>query len=165
MPAEHTDKQLEYSIMVDAHRDHAFKLFTESFGDWWPPAYSWAGDLLQNIGIEPAKGGVCFEIGPHGFHCDWGTVLEWEPPQRLSILWQISPQRIPVPDPNKASEVTIKFIDINSSTTRVELAHRHFERHGEGSADYCKAMASQQGWPYILTLYTSYLDSSNSELI
>jgi hypothetical protein len=37
--------------------------------------------------------------------------------------------------------------------TKVELVHDGFERHGEGADGYAAAMASPQGWPYMLGRY------------
>jgi uncharacterized protein YndB with AHSA1/START domain len=108
--------------------------------------------VLDTIAIEPRAGGRCFERGPHGFECDWGRVLAYDPPRRLAFLWQISPRREPVSDPARASEVEVVFV-AEVDTTRVELTHRGFERHGDGAAEYREAMASEQGWPYLLRCY------------
>ena len=91
-------------VVVRQDPAQAFALFTEHLGRWWPRAYTWSQDTLEHIGIEPRVGSRCFEIGPHGFHSDWGRVLEWDPPRRLRIAWQISPRREPEPNPLKASE-------------------------------------------------------------
>jgi uncharacterized protein YndB with AHSA1/START domain len=80
-------------------------------------------------------------------------VLVWEPPRRLVLAWQISPERAPEPDPAKASEVEVRFVAEGPSVTRVELEHRGFERHGAGGAGYRAGMGAPQGWPYILDRY------------
>ncbi|MDQ3709011.1 MAG: SRPBCC domain-containing protein [Actinomycetota bacterium] len=87
-----------------------------------------------------------------GFSCDWGRVLIWEPPQRLAFTWQITPERLPQPDPAKASEVAVSFSPKGSGTD-VSLEHRGFERHGEGSAEYRIGMDMPEGWTLLLERY------------
>lgn len=142
---------LRETTTVQASADEAFSAFAD-LGSWWPPAYTWSGDVLEVIGIEPRVGGRCFERGPHGFECDWGRVLSYEPSRRLVFLWQIGPRREPVPDPAQSSEVEVSFAE-GGGATRVALTHRHFDRHGEGAAGYRDGLASEHGWPYLLECY------------
>jgi uncharacterized protein YndB with AHSA1/START domain len=140
------------TVTVPVAPDRAFAAFTDSFGEWWPPEYTWAQHKLEEIGIEPRSGGMCFERGPHGFRCDWGRVVAWEPPGRLVFTWQISPTRVPDPDPDHASEVEVRF-EGDGDGTRVELLHSGFERHGDGADTYSAAMGSEYGWDRILARY------------
>lgn len=142
------------TFTVEVPVERAFALFTDGLATWWPPEYTWAKDMLEMIGIEPREGGRCFERGPRGFECDWGRVLEWEPPRRFVFSWQISPARVPEPNPDKASEIEVRFEPDDPDTTRVEFEHRDFAKHGEGAAEYRAAMDSAQGWDYILNRYT-----------
>ncbi len=150
-----TKDAIQCTVTVKASPDHAFKVFTDEFASWWPQEYTWSGEVLETIGIEPREDGRCFERGPHGFECDWGRVLVWEPPRRLVFSWQISPERVPEPNPDKASKVEVRFLAEGASSTRVELVHRAFERHGEGGAGYRAGLGSPQGWPYILDRYAA----------
>jgi uncharacterized protein YndB with AHSA1/START domain len=148
------------SSTTDLPARRAFELFTTGMTTWWPREYTWSQDSLEDIRIEPGAGRFCVEEGPHGFAIHWGRVLVWEPYTRLEFTWQISPDRQPVPDPDRASEVDIRFVardDENpeQGPTTIELEHRHFERHGDGAAGYRDAMASPQGWPLILKRYAS----------
>ena len=138
------------SVAVALPAPAAFDAFTARFADWWPPEYTWSGDALQAIAIAAGVGGLCSEHGPHGFRCDWGRVLAWEPPERLAFTWQIGPHREPVPDPAGASEVAVTFVDGEDGRCRVELVHAGFARHGPEGGPYRDMMASEQGWPYIL---------------
>jgi uncharacterized protein YndB with AHSA1/START domain len=142
-------------ILVPVDPDEAFAAFVDGFGYWWPREYTWSGPVLEELGIEPGEGGLCFERGPHGFRLDWGRVLVWEPPQRLVFSWQVSPQRLPVPDPDRASEVEVRFIPEGATATLVRLEHRGWERHGEEGARYRDGMAAQPGWPLLLQRYMS----------
>jgi uncharacterized protein YndB with AHSA1/START domain len=136
--------------------EQAFTTFTEGFTEWWPQDYTWSGELLEMIAIEPRKDGRCFEIGPHGFHCDWGRVLQWEPSERIVFTWQIRPDRVPEPNPEKASEVEVRFRAEGASETNVELEHRAFGRHGEGGEAYRAGMASPEGWGFILDRFAAF---------
>ncbi len=142
------------SVVVTVEPEEAFDLFARRLAAWWPPEYSWSQDVLEDIGIEPHEGGLCFERGPHGFRCDWGRVLAWDPPRRLLIAWQISPRREPEPNPAKASEVEVRFEGDGDGGTTVAVEHRAFERHGNG-AKYAEMLGSPQGWPYILDRFAA----------
>lgn len=140
-------------IAVDLPLDKAFALFTDQFSHWWPREYSWAGDVLEDITIEPRAGGRCTEYGPNAFQADWGTVQCWEPPRQLVLLWQIGPRSTPEPDPAKASTLHVMFQAERGSRTRVEVTHTAFENHGEGAEQYRQEMASEYGWPFLLARY------------
>lgn len=128
----------------------AYDRFARELRDWWPREYTWSGAVLQDIGMEPRSGGPCFEIGPHGFRCDWGRVLDWAPPHQLRLAWHISPRREPAPDPLRSSTVTLSFAPDEARRTTLTLVHDDFERHGSEGPAYRNAMASPQGWPLIL---------------
>lgn len=147
------------SVHVPVSAEEAFRVFTEAFGSWWPAAYTWSGEALEAIAIEGGAGGRCFERGPQGFECDWGRVLAWDPPRRVTFAWQISPTRVPEPDPSRASEVDVTFRDGDGGTT-VELVHRGFGHHGEGAAGYRDAMGSEHGWPLILERFAAACSST-----
>ena len=144
-----------HRVEVQVPPARAFAVFAEELGSWWPAKYSWSGEVLEEIGIEPQQGGLCFERGPHGFRCDWGRVLAWEPPDRLVLAWQISPRREPVPDPSKASEVEVSFEGSAGGGTAITLEHRRFERHGDEGAGYEEMLGSPQGWPFLLERYAA----------
>jgi uncharacterized protein YndB with AHSA1/START domain len=146
---------MTHEITIGFAPERAFALFTEGMTGWWPPEYTWAQNTLEEIGIEPREGGHCYERGPHGFRCDWGRVVTCEPPARIAFTWQISPQRVPQPDPAKASLVEVRFEPDGGGGTHVVLAHRHFSRHGEGAEGYEAAMSSPQGWPLLLEQFAA----------
>jgi uncharacterized protein YndB with AHSA1/START domain len=148
------DEPIREAVTVPVPADQAFAAFAD-LARWWPREYTWAADTLEDIGIEPREGGLCHERGPHGFTCHWGRVLAWEPPTRLVITWQIAPDRVPEPNPAKASEVEVRFHPAEPSGTRVELEHRALARHGDGADAYRQGMASPAGWPHILGGYAA----------
>ncbi|WDZ86203.1 SRPBCC family protein [Micromonospora cathayae] len=142
---------LRSTLLVPASPAEAFTVFT-NLTNWWVAEYTWSGpDFLTELGIEPRAGGMLYEIGPHGFRADWGRVLTWDPPHRLVFIWQIGPDRVPVPDPSKASEVEVVFLADGSGGTRVEVEHRHFDRHGTAAEGYRQALTA--GWHEMLSRY------------
>ena len=127
----------------------AFDLFVDGFARWWPREFSWSGaDALEDIGIEPGLGRFLYERGPHGLRLDWGRVVEWEPPRRLGFTWQIGPDRVPVPDPDRATGVVVDFEPAGSASTTVVVVHRGWERHGEAGRRYRDDF--RMAWPYAL---------------
>jgi uncharacterized protein YndB with AHSA1/START domain len=141
---------IQRTVTVQTSLERAFDMFAAGLSTWWPKEYTWAGEGLDLICIEPRVSGRCFERGPNNFECDWGRVLVYEHPHRIVFTWQISPTRVPVPDSNGASEVEVRFSSAGADVTQVELEHRGFERHGEGADEYRAAMDSPEGWTYIL---------------
>jgi uncharacterized protein YndB with AHSA1/START domain len=99
MTQRSTAATIRRAVTVQAPVERSFAAFTAELASWWPREYTWANETLEAIGIEPREGGHCFELGPGGFHCDWGTVLTWDPPNRLVFAWQIAPSRAPEPNP------------------------------------------------------------------
>lgn len=158
MAGERAIEPMRRIVNIDCSVERAYAAFTEGFSEWWPQDYTWSGELLETISIEPREGGRCFEIGPQGFHCDWGRVLRWAPPERIAFTWQIRPDRVPEPNPDHASEVEVRFTAQGASGTKVELEHRAFNRHEEGAEAYRAGMASAEGWGFILKRYKEFCE-------
>jgi len=153
MESQHESPDVQVTVTVAAPPERAFDLFTDGLGEWWMPEYTWSGPLaLSKIGIEPREGGLCYEIGPYGFRVDWGRVVTWAAPHRVVFTWQISPNRVPEPDPIRASEVEVLFTP-EGEGTRVELTHRGFDRHGDGAQAYRGGMSV--GWQQLLGRYAA----------
>ncbi len=51
----------------------------------------------------------------------------------------------------------VRFEAEEPSSTRVELEHRAFERHGKGGKAYREGMGSPQGWAYCFERYAASL--------
>nr|MDT0659906.1 SRPBCC family protein [Micromonospora sp. DSM 115978] len=161
-PAGVVQEVAKYSIRsnvrVPGPADRAFAVFTGKLADWWVKEYTWAGpDALADIGIEPRQGGMAYELGPYGFRADWGRVLVWQPGRKLLFTWQIGPDRAPVPDPTRASEVEVRF-SAEDGHTLVEVEHRRFDRHGEAAEGYRRALTD--GWQELLSRYARSVDES-----
>ncbi len=150
---EHERFALRTTALVPAPVEAAYETFTTRLTDWWVTEYTWSGpDVLAELGMEPRAGGMLYEIGPYGFRNDWGRVLIWDPPRRLVFTWQIGPDRAPVPDPARASEVEVIFTPATAGTL-VEVSHRHFDRHGEAAEGYRQALTA--GWHELLSRFAA----------
>lgn len=152
-------KKIQIALPVEK----AFTVFIRELDQWWPKEYTWSQEKLKSIKIEPFLNGLCTEVGPYGFRCDWGRVTAYDENQLIKFKWQISPQRAPEPDPEKASDVAIGFKAVDGHNTAVELLHSNFENHGEGASEYQKAMGSPQGWDHILHKYIEHAKSSMNQ--
>jgi uncharacterized protein YndB with AHSA1/START domain len=105
------------TVLVDFAPAEAFELFTARIASWWPVrTHSYGGDAVKEVVLEPRVGGRLYEVTDEGEQ-DWGTVLEWEPPHRFLLDWQIGDAA--------GTEVEVRFSP-EGPGSRVELEHRGF---------------------------------------
>ena len=147
MSEQATATAVQTSIVVDAPIEEAFSVFTEGIDTWWPREYNLLDvDIAERI-FEPRVGGQVYDRGTDGSECHWARVLAYEPPDRVVISWDISPQWQIETDPDKTSEVEIRFTSESANRTRVEIEHRHLDRHGDGWEGLRESLGSDGGWP------------------
>jgi hypothetical protein len=96
--------------------------------------------------FEPRQGGHVYDRGVDGSECRWARVLTYDPPLRFVISWDINLQWELEKDPEKTSEIEVRFVAEGSDRTRVELEHRNLDRHGEGWGQMSAAVGSPDGW-------------------
>lgn len=135
-------------ITVDVAQDHAFAVFTNRFDGIKPREYNLLPVDIAETVFEPRIGGHVYDRGIDGSVCRWARVLEFDPPHRFLISWDITAQWQLETDLGRTSEVEVRFVPIGDAQTRVELEHRHLDRHGEGWRDYRSGLAG--GWPAFL---------------
>ena len=148
---------VQTSIVVDASAPLAFDVFTQDMASWWPPDHHIIEAELAEMVFELREGGRVYDVGVDGSECQWARVLAFEPPQRLVISWDITPQWKLQTDLAKTSEVEVRFIAEGPERTRVELEHRHLDRHGDGWQGMRDAVGSPGGWHAGLQRYAHYL--------
>src|SRR5919204_2698522 len=108
------------SITVEAAQDRAFEVFTEGISTWWLLESHHIGSQVPEAAVlEPRSGGRWFERAPDGSECDWGRVIEWEPPHRVLLGWHLGPDWEYDPSESRATEVEVRFIAEGPGTTRV----------------------------------------------
>ena len=144
------------AVTLAEPRERVFESFRHDILAWWPRDETWSGDTIEDLFFEGRKGGLLWERGPDGFRLDMARVLRWLAPERIVLRWHIGPGRIPEPNPAKASEVDIRFLDGEDGLTHVEIEHRFFSRHGAGAETYRARMGSDKGWPRILKSFADH---------
>jgi uncharacterized protein YndB with AHSA1/START domain len=144
MSASQTSVQRQ--IVVEAPVERAFSVFVEQFDRIKPPEHNILGVELAETVLEPRVGGHVYDRGVDGSECRWARVLAFEPPHRLLISWDFTPQFQLESDPERTGEVEIRFVAETATRTRVELEHRHLERHGEGWEGMRAMVDSDDGW-------------------
>lgn len=147
-------------IVVDAPIERAFSVFTQRFGSFKPREHNLLAVPIAETVFEPRVGGHLYDVGIDGSECRWSRVLAYEPPNRVVISWDISPQWRLETDPAKTSEVEVRFIAEGPSRTRVELEHRNLERHGDGWENVRDGVAADGGWPLYLERYAQQAASN-----
>ena len=141
-------------VVVQAPLDRAFTVFTERFGDFKPKEHNLLGVAIAETVFEPKVGGHIYDRGVDGSECRWARVLAYDPPDRVVFSWDISPQWQIENDPDSTSEVEIRFIAEGPDRTRVELEHRHLDRHLDGWQGLREGVDSGDGWPLYLRRYS-----------
>ena len=144
---------IRHSVTVDAPIEKAFKVFTEDFGRFKPPEHNLLGVEIAETIFEARVGGFLYDRGVDGRECRWARILAYEPPHRVVISWDISPSWQIETDPDKTSEVEVRFVSQAPGRTRVELEHRNLHRHGEGWEAVREGVDGDQGWPLYLQRY------------
>jgi uncharacterized protein YndB with AHSA1/START domain len=144
-------------VVVDAAIGRAFSAFTERFGDFKPPEHNLLGVAVAETVFEPRVGGQIYDRGVDGTECRWARVLAYEPPHRVVFSWDISPQWQIESDPDHTSEVEVRFIAETAERTRVELEHRHLDRHGPGWQAVSDGVDGAEGWPLYLQRFAALL--------
>ena len=138
------------SINVNATPDRAFDVFTSGIGRWWPKSHKIGQAELDRPVIEPWSGGRWYELDVDGTECELGKVAVWEPPSRLVLIWQLTPEF--TYDPDLITEVEVQFTP-EGEGTRVDLEHRDLERMGEKADAMRETVSGPGGWPALLQLF------------
>jgi uncharacterized protein YndB with AHSA1/START domain len=153
MTTQTAETTVHASVVVDAPQERAFSVFTDGIDSWWAREHTIGEAELKEMVLEPKVGGRAYGIGVDGSESDWGRVLEFDRPNRIVVSWDITLEWKQELDHAKASEFEVRFIPEGESRTRVELEHRHLERHGAGWEAMRDAVGSANGWQGGLELF------------
>jgi uncharacterized protein YndB with AHSA1/START domain len=136
-------KQLKVGLSVE----QAFDLFTAGMGTWWPlPTHSVGEEQAETCYLEGWVGGRIVEVLKDGSQSEWGRVLAWEPPHKMTFSWY------PGRAPDTAQEVAVTFSTIPSGTL-VELVHIGWE--SLGSVAQARRDGYETGWDLVLAKYVT----------
>jgi uncharacterized protein YndB with AHSA1/START domain len=150
MTTQAHEASVRTQIVVDVPIERAFSIFTEKFDSIKPREHNMLAVEIAETVFEPREGGRIYDRGVDGSECQWARVLAFEPPERVVFSWDINPQWQIESDPDKTSEVEVRFISETPERTRVELEHRNLDRHGEGWEGMSEGVRSGDGWPLYL---------------
>ena len=149
------DVVVRRQIVVDGPIERAFAVFVERFGDFKPKEHNILGAEIAETCFETRVGGHIYDRAVDGSECHWARVLAFEPPDRVVFSWDISPQWRVEADPEQTSEVEVRFVAETPDRTRLELEHRHLDRHGPGWESVRDGVADDAGWPLYLDRYAA----------
>ena len=152
-----TETSVRTQIVVEAPIERAFSVFTDDIGSWWRPDHHILDAELAEMVFEPHVGGYVYDRGVDGSECRWARVLAYEPPKRVVFSWDINTQWQLETDPERTSEVEVRFSAEGADRTRVELEHRNLDRHGAGWQAERDAVRNEGGWPLYLQRFAELL--------
>jgi uncharacterized protein YndB with AHSA1/START domain len=78
---------------------------------------------VTGLVFEERKGGRIYETMSDGSEGDWGTVLEWSPPDRVAFSWN------PTLENRPDTLITVTFSPV-ANGTQVRLVHSGWEQLG-----------------------------------
>lgn len=145
-------------VVVRGTPQRAFAVFTKCFDAIKPREHNLLGTPIVETVLEPHVGGRIVDRGEDGSECAWARVLVFDPPHRIVFTWDIDPTWQLESDADRASEVEVRFVPEGPEHTRVELEHRHLDRHGPGWPSLRDGVADDQGWPLYLARYAALLE-------
>jgi len=129
------------TITVRRTPAEAFEIFTAGLARWWPfDRFSIHQADTATCAIEPRVGGRVYEVAKSGEEAPWGTVLAWEPPDRLVMAWH------PGHPASSAQEVEVRFEAV-AEGTRVTLEHRGWAKLGAEAEETRKSY--ENGWAVV----------------
>jgi uncharacterized protein YndB with AHSA1/START domain len=152
---------IRHQVIVDAPLERTFRVFTTRFGDFKPRDHNLMSAPIAETVFEPRVGGHIYDRAEDGGVCRWARVLAYEPPHRVVFSWDIGPTWQIEADQAKTSEVEVRFVAESPDRTRVELEHRHLERHGGGWESVADGVDGDAGWPLYLSRYRALFDDGN----
>lgn len=126
-------------VLVPVTPETAFAVFTHQIGGWWPIG---SHSVFQDGTVAFVEGRL-IEYSADGRESVWGTVLEWEPPDRLAFSWH------PGRAASGAGRVTVTFTAAGSQTL-VVLCHEGWEGYADPDA---ARQEYDTGWPRVLAEY------------
>src|SRR5262245_51390179 len=132
------------AVTVDCSVEEAFRIFTADATSWWPAATHSIHESVSEIVFEPRVAGEVYEVSTAGEKAHWATVVEWDPPNRIVLAWNILDRE------TIGTEVEIRFLPDGRGAC-VELEHRGWEQLEERAAE--KRDDYDSGWTYVLGEY------------
>jgi uncharacterized protein YndB with AHSA1/START domain len=117
-------------------------------------------ELAETV-FEPRVGGHIYDRAVDGSECRWARVLAYEPLHRVIFSWDLDSRWQIESNPDKTSEVEVRFVAETAQRARVEQEHRHLDRHGEGWQGVSDGLGGEGGWPLYLQRFAGLFGSED----
>jgi hypothetical protein len=150
---------IKRTIHTKAAPSKAFEIFTGQIGRWWPKGNGVGAKPLVEVVIEQKVGGRWFERDADGQETQWGSVLVWEPTERLVLAWQLNREKRF--DRDLITEVELTFMAAPEGGTNVALEHRNLERFGQDAVEWLSSIGG--GWTKKLSEFVAFADQPDQE--
>lgn len=125
-------------LVIRATPEHAYRVFTEGIGTWWPLARFSVYEHHNTVAFEDD---AIVERSADGASSVWGRVLAADPPRGLRFTWH------PGHDTERG-EVEVTFTPLDESQTLVTLVHSGWETYADAAAE--ARQEYRNGWPAVL---------------
>ena len=152
MTQETSERVVEKSVTVSVPVERAFEVFTAEIGTWWPlRTHAVDTERSETVVMEGRVGGRLYERTPSGEEHVWGTLVAWEPPNRIVYSWH------PGRGEETAQEVEITF-GPEGEGTRVDIRHYGWERLGDRLEETITSY--NEGWDKVIAVYARAAERS-----
>lgn len=152
MTQETSERVVEKSVTVSVPVERAFEVFTAEIGTWWPlRTHAVDTERSETVVMEGRVGGRLFERTPTGEEHVWGTLVAWEPPNRIVYSWH------PGRGEETAQEVEITFSP-EGEGTRVDIRHYGWEKLGDRLEETIASY--NEGWDKVIAVYARAAERS-----
>lgn len=152
MTQETSERVVEKSVTVSVPVERAFEVFTAEIGTWWPlRTHAVDTERSETVVMEGRVGGRLFERTPTGEEHVWGTLVAWEPPNRIVYSWH------PGRGEETAQEVEITFSP-EAEGTRVDIRHYGWEKLGDRLEETIASY--NEGWDKVIAVYARAAERS-----
>ena len=142
MSQQTSETVVRKSVTVNCPIERAFRVYTEQVGNWWPEStHSVAKGNVEAVVLERRKGGRFYERTKAGDEYLWGTVVVWDPPNRLVHSWH------PGRGEETSQQVEVIFTP-DGGATRVDLVHTGWEKLGDRMEEVVANY--EEGWNTVL---------------
>lgn len=158
--SKHEQTSVRHDVVVGVPAERAFEIFTVEFDRIKPREHNLLAVAIAETVFETHVGGAVYDRGVDGSECRWARVLAFDPPERFVISWAIGPTWQLEQDSARTSEVEVRFVAESPTSTRVELEHRHLDRHGVGWQNGRDGLDSEGGWPLYLQRFADRASES-----
>jgi len=148
-----------YTIEVPCDKAQAFAVFLEEMPNWWPlekrsMSLKFCGKPAKSLHVDAKEGGKIFEITSDDEEHLWGTVNVYTPNDYIAMDFHMG---LP---PENASLVEVKFRELESELTEVELSQSNWEAFG----DMAEMMRSGYGSSWTMLFEEAYKAACSTKI-